>query len=82
MKNILGAILWFLGLAIGVLAITMAVLLVSSPITELSETCRYLTAITLFGGGLVIVVDRMRTAIEMDKQLVFEDKNNERRGIK
>ena len=65
MKNILGIILWLLGLAIGVLAITMAVLLVSLPITNLSELCRYLTAITLSGGGLVIVVDRMRTVIEI-----------------
>jgi len=65
MKNILGAILWFLGLAIGVLAITMAVLLVSLPITNLSEPCRYLTAITLFGSGLVIVVDRVRIVVKI-----------------
>jgi len=65
MKNILGAILWFLGLAIGVLAIVMAILLVSLPITNLSEQCRCLTAITLFGSGLVIVVDRVRTVIEL-----------------
>ena len=65
MKKILAGILWFLGLAIGVLAIIMAVLLVSLPITNLSELCRYLTAITLFGSGLVIVVDRVRTVIEL-----------------
>ena len=63
MKNILRAILWFLGLAIGVFAIVMAVLLVSLPITNLSEPCRYLTAITLFCSGLVIVVDKARTVI-------------------
>ena len=67
MKNILGLILWFLGLAIGVLAIVMPILLVSLPITNLSELCRYLTAITLFGSGLVIVVDRVRTVIETYK---------------
>jgi len=67
MKNILEVVLWLLGLAIGVLAITMAVLLVSLPITNLSEPCRYLTAITLFGSGLVIVVDRVRTVIETYK---------------
>ena len=67
MKKILAGILWFLGLAIGVLAIVMAVLLVSLPITNLSEPCRYLTAITLFGSGLVIVVDRVRTVIETYK---------------
>ncbi len=65
MKNILGVILWFLGLAIGVLAIVMAILLVSLPITNLSEPCRYLTAITLFGSGLVIVVDRVRTVVKI-----------------
>ena len=65
MKNILGVVLWFLGLAIGVLAIVMAILLVSLPITNLSELCRYLTAITLFGSGLVIVVDRVETVIEI-----------------
>ena len=65
MKNILGLILWFLGLAIGVLGIVMAMLLVSLPITNLSEPCRYLTAITLFGGGLVIVVDRVRTVVKI-----------------
>ena len=67
MKSILGVILWLLGLAIGVLAIVMAILLVSLPITNLSELCRYLTAITLFGSGLVIVVDRVRTVIETYK---------------
>jgi len=67
MKNILEVVLWFLGLAIGVLAIVMGVLLVSLPITNLSEPCRYLTAITLFGSGLVIVVDRVRTVIETYK---------------
>jgi len=65
MKNILGIVLWLLGLAIGVLAITMAVLLVSLPITNLSEPCRYLTAITLFGSGLVIVVDRVRIVVKI-----------------
>jgi len=65
MKNILGVVLWFLGLAIGVLAIVMAVLLVSLPITNLSEPCRYLTAITLFGSGLVIVVDKARTVVKI-----------------
>jgi len=65
MKNILGVVLWFLGLAIGVLAIVMAVLLVSLPITNLSEPCRYLTAITLFGSGLVIVVDRVRIVVKI-----------------
>ena len=65
MKNNLGVILWLLGLAIGVLAIVMAILLVSLPITNLSELCRYLTAITLFGSGLVIVVGRVETVIEI-----------------
>ena len=63
MKNILGVVLWFLGLAIGVLAIIMAVLLISLPITNLSELCRYLTAIILFGSGLVIVIDKMKTML-------------------
>ena len=54
-----------LGLAIGVLAIVMGVLLVSLPITNLSELCRYLTAITLFGSGLVIVVDRVRIVVKI-----------------
>ena len=65
MKKILAGILWLLGLAIGVLAIVMTVLLVSLPITNLSEPCRYLTAITLFGAGLVIVVDGVETVIEI-----------------
>ena len=65
MKNILGAILWFLGLAIGVLGIVMTILLVSLPIINLSELCRYLTAITLFGSGLVIVVDRVRIVVKI-----------------
>jgi len=65
MKKILAGILWFLGLVIGVLAILMAVLLVSLPITNLSELYRYLTAITLFGSGVVIVVDRSRTAVKI-----------------
>jgi len=65
MKKILAGILWFLGLVIGVLAILMAVLLVSLPITNLSELYRYLTAITLFGSGVVIVVDRVRTAVKI-----------------
>ena len=65
MKNILEVVLWFLGLAIGVLAIVMGVLLVSLPITNLSEPCRYLTAITLFGSGLVIVVDRVRIVVKI-----------------
>ena len=73
MKNILAIVLWLLGLAIGILAIILAIMLVSSPITNLTELNRYLAAITLFCGGLVIVIDRMRTAIEMYKQLVFED---------
>ena len=73
MKNIISVILWLLGLIIGILAIILAVMLVSSPITNLTELNRYLAAITLFCCGLVIVIDRMRTAIEMDKQLVFED---------
>lgn len=63
MKKILAGILWFLGLAIGVLAIIMAVLLISLPITNLSEPCRYLTAIILFGSGLVIVIDKMKTML-------------------
>ena len=65
MKNILEVVLWLLGLAIGVLAIIMAVLLVSLPITNLSELYRYLTAITLFCSGLVIVVDRVRTVVKI-----------------
>jgi len=65
MKKILAGILWFLGLAIGVLAIVMGVLLVSLPIMNLSEPCRYLTAITLFGSGLVIVVDKARTVVKI-----------------
>ena len=67
MKNILGLILWLLGLAIGVLAIVMAILLVSLPITNLSEPCRYLMAITLFGSGLVIVVNRVRIVVKNNK---------------
>ncbi len=59
MKNILGVVLWLLGLVIGVLVIVMAILLVSLPITNLSEPCRYLIAITLFGSGLVIVIDKI-----------------------
>jgi len=59
-KNIIEVVLWFLGLAIGVLAIIMAVLLISLPITNLSELCRYLTAIILFGSGMVIVIDKMK----------------------
>ena len=62
-KNIIEVVLWFLGLAIGVLAIIMAVLLISLPITNLSELCRYLTAIILFGSGMVIVIDKMKTML-------------------
>ena len=59
MKNILGVVLWFLGIVIGVLAIELSIMLVRLPITNLTLLNRYLVAITLFCGGLIILIDKI-----------------------
>jgi len=45
-------------LAIGICAIILAILLVTLPITNLPELNRYLAAITLFCGGILVVTNR------------------------